>query len=314
MVNIARIKQAVWDAFAGTGQRTVEQGLKLRVDEVGWQAAVPAASRAAYFGRETVAVTSERAQAANYAKLVELAACDRTISALYLLICRTIPTWRASSPASDVPTARRGRPSRPCGRRWPRPKGLARRKPSVWRHTRGVVGARTAFGPKRPFPRVRRDWGFDVTAAEGATYAGAIYRLPAPLTTIRRLAANTAPAAVATSTGQIRAQLEAAPPLPGPAAAARQLRLRGADPGEHESATDDIPAEQALRRRLGFAAFAHGGPDRLERREVPLAPDALTLRQRADALQVRQTSASLTRRAIRPDSPSALATRAMKAR
>ena len=38
-----------------------------------------------------------------------------------------------------------------------------------------------------------------------ATYTGAIYRLPAPLATIRRLTANTAPKAVATSAGLIRA-------------------------------------------------------------------------------------------------------------
>ena len=80
LVNIARVKQALWDAFAGTGQPTVEQGLKLRIDEIGWQAAVPASARSAYFGRETAAVTSERAQAANYVKLIELAACDRSIS------------------------------------------------------------------------------------------------------------------------------------------------------------------------------------------------------------------------------------------
>ena len=42
IVNLTRIKQAFWDAFAGTGQPTVEQGLKLRIDEIGWQAVVPA--------------------------------------------------------------------------------------------------------------------------------------------------------------------------------------------------------------------------------------------------------------------------------
>ena len=45
IVNLPRIKQAVWDAFAGTGQPTVEQGLKLRIDEIGWQAVVPAGRR-----------------------------------------------------------------------------------------------------------------------------------------------------------------------------------------------------------------------------------------------------------------------------
>ena len=91
LVNVARFKQAFWDAFAGTGQPTVEQGLKLRVDEIAWQTTVPAGSRAAYFGSETASVTSERAHAANYAKLIELAACDASISALYFLHLRDDP-------------------------------------------------------------------------------------------------------------------------------------------------------------------------------------------------------------------------------
>ena len=91
IVNLARIKQAFWDAFAGTGQPTVEQGLKLRIDEIGWQAVVPAGRRGAYHGRETAAATSERAQADNYAKLIGIAACDRSISAVYLLHLRDDP-------------------------------------------------------------------------------------------------------------------------------------------------------------------------------------------------------------------------------
>jgi hypothetical protein len=88
VVNLARIKQAVWDAFAGTGQPTVEKGLRLRIDEIGWQVAVPAARRSAYHGRETSSVTTEKAQAANYERLIQLAACDSSISAVYLLHLR----------------------------------------------------------------------------------------------------------------------------------------------------------------------------------------------------------------------------------
>ncbi len=205
MVNIARIKQAVWDAFAGTGQPTVEQGLKLRIDEIGWQAAVPASARAAYFGRETAAVTSERAQAANYAKLIELAACDRSISALYLLYLRDDPDLerfqsglrRADGTARPALEAVRKAIARGT-------KGCAR-KAAPWRHTTGVVGASATFSPRQVFPPMRRDWGFNVTAAEEATYNGAIYRLPASLATIRRLTSNAAPRAVATSAGLIRA-------------------------------------------------------------------------------------------------------------
>ena len=36
-VNLDRIKQAAWDAFAGTAQPTTVDGLRLYLDEVGWQ-------------------------------------------------------------------------------------------------------------------------------------------------------------------------------------------------------------------------------------------------------------------------------------
>ena len=205
LVDIARIKQAFWDAFAGTGQPTVEQGLKLRVDEIAWQTAVPATSRSAYFGRESVSVASEQAHARNYAKLVELASCDASISALYFLHLRDDPDLErfqsgllradgTARPALEAVRQAIARARKGCGR-----------KPTTWRHARGVIGARAVFAPKRSFPRVRRDWGFNVTAAEEATYVGAIYRLPASEATIRRLTAGAAPRAVATSEGLIRA-------------------------------------------------------------------------------------------------------------
>src|SRR4249919_117585 len=55
--DLDRIKQAVWDAFHGTGQKTFEDGLRVRLDEVGWQVAVPRNRLSAYFGAETVKPT-----------------------------------------------------------------------------------------------------------------------------------------------------------------------------------------------------------------------------------------------------------------
>ena len=48
--NLARVKQALWDAFGGTHQPTVESGLKISIDEVGWQTAIPVTARDAYTG------------------------------------------------------------------------------------------------------------------------------------------------------------------------------------------------------------------------------------------------------------------------
>ena len=76
--NLGRIKQALWDAFHGTRQRTTRNGLKLYLDEVGWQ--VDTSTRDGYTGVENVPVTSETRQAAIYGELVSQALCDKDIA------------------------------------------------------------------------------------------------------------------------------------------------------------------------------------------------------------------------------------------
>lgn len=206
VVNLARVKQAVWDAFAGTGQPTVEQGLRLRIDEIGWQAAVPANRRAAYNGRETAAVTSEKAQAANYAKLIALAACDSSLSAVYLLHLRDDANLerfqsgvrRADGSARPAYTAVRAAVAK--ARR-----GCAGKR-VVWRHATGVVGRRADFRTGSGLvSRLRRSWGFNVTASEEATYTGAIFPEGAATASIRSLASKGERGAVRRTSGRIRA-------------------------------------------------------------------------------------------------------------
>ena len=76
--NVDRVKQALWDAFHGTPQPTTLEGLKLNLDEVGWQ--VGTAGRPGYTGLENVPVTNELIQAAIYGELIRLAACDPDIA------------------------------------------------------------------------------------------------------------------------------------------------------------------------------------------------------------------------------------------
>ena len=78
--DLARIKQALWDAFAGTPQPTTLEGLGLYLDEVGWQ--VDTAADSGYSGLENVPTTGERRQAAIYGRLIRLAACDPAIAQL----------------------------------------------------------------------------------------------------------------------------------------------------------------------------------------------------------------------------------------
>jgi hypothetical protein len=76
--NLDRVKQALWDAFHGTAQRTTVDGLQLHLDEVGWQ--VDTSGFPGYTGLENVPVTDEQTQAAIYRALVLRAACDPEIA------------------------------------------------------------------------------------------------------------------------------------------------------------------------------------------------------------------------------------------
>ena len=76
--NLDRVKQALFDAFDGTAQPTTVDGLRLYLDEVGWQ--VDTAGQPGYSGLENVVVTDELQQAAVYGELVRRAACDPDIA------------------------------------------------------------------------------------------------------------------------------------------------------------------------------------------------------------------------------------------
>ena len=76
--NLDRIKQALWDAFHGTAQPTTMEGLRLHLDEIGWQ--VDTSGRIGYRGLENVPVTDEVTQAAIYDQLIRQAACDPDVA------------------------------------------------------------------------------------------------------------------------------------------------------------------------------------------------------------------------------------------
>ncbi len=78
--DLGRIKQALWDAFRDTAQPTTVSGLKVYLDEVGWQ--VDTSGLLGYSGFENVPVTDEATQASVYGSLVRKAACDPSIAEL----------------------------------------------------------------------------------------------------------------------------------------------------------------------------------------------------------------------------------------
>jgi hypothetical protein len=182
ITNLDRIKQAVWDAFHGTAQPTfAENGsradpagrppLRFALDEVGWQAAIPAASRAAYTGRETVKPAREPLQARVYSGIVDLAACDPAVESLLFFhlvdehdldrfqsgLIRADWTPKPSFFAVKDRIAELGLVDRdPCA------------KPVRWRHTESVVG------PTAAFASAGRPLGLVARAQEEADYVAAV--------------------------------------------------------------------------------------------------------------------------------------------
>lgn len=78
--NLDRLKQAFEDAFGGTAQSTFKDGLKVALDEVGWQ--VDTANQPGYAGTENVPTVDEPTQAKYYADMVRFFACDPSVESL----------------------------------------------------------------------------------------------------------------------------------------------------------------------------------------------------------------------------------------
>jgi hypothetical protein len=172
--NLDRIKQALWDAFHGTAQPTTLEGLKLHLDEVGWQ--VDTAGRPGYRGLENVPVTDEVTQAAIYGRLVRAAACDPDVAELSFFgfrddglrtgfqagLLRVDGTSRASAAAvsSAIADAERG-----CAGKVVR-----------WRPGLEVVGANVAVGARKSAVTTRIAAGEDARATVCVRARGASSR------------------------------------------------------------------------------------------------------------------------------------------
>ncbi len=204
--NLGRIRQAVWDAFHGTRQPTTENGLRILIDEVGWQAAVPVGSQLSYTGLETVPVASERAQAAVYGELVRRAACDPTIAGVFLF------------PLLDEPDLERFQSGvlRADGSRRPSFAAVSsavaatragcRGRALAWHPTTRVAGARASFAATaRTNPARRRWWGFTVRAAEDAQLSARVVRLRPASAPPRSLAGARGGRIVLRAEGKVRA-------------------------------------------------------------------------------------------------------------
>ncbi|MEK6276047.1 MAG: hypothetical protein AABM30_12045 [Actinomycetota bacterium] len=177
VTNFDRIKQAFWDAFGGTGQKTFEQGLRVKFDEVGWQVAVAPESLPAYFGVENIVPTTEAAQASIYAGLIRYVACDPATDSVLFFGLRDEPNldrWQAALMRADGST----RPSYDAVRSTiAETGGNCAGAMRSWRHSTAVDGATATFRRDRRLPSRVDSWAFLASAREDALFDAGIYRV-----------------------------------------------------------------------------------------------------------------------------------------
>jgi hypothetical protein len=178
--NLGRIKQAFWDAFHGTAQPVFPEGrsgngLKFRLDELGWQVAVHPSAAGAYFGWETVRPTDEAKQSRIYGEAIRYLACDASVGSILFFLLRDEPNlerWQAGLVRADGTRrpsfdAVKGAVAQTSGRC----QGPMR----SWRHSSRVEGARVKWPRQRKLPARQLTFAPVVNAEEDARVEAGVY-------------------------------------------------------------------------------------------------------------------------------------------
>lgn len=217
LTNLDRVKQAVWDAFNGTAQPTFPEGvrgrqpfspgLKLELDEVGWQVAVLPPLAGLYFGTETQPTIDEATQAEYYGQTLRLAECDPTVSSLSFFLLQDeadLARWQSGLERVDGSH----RPSYDTVKQTiAQTHGNCDGTPTPWTHTSRVVAPWTQWGNvyriKRP---TWKRWTFVAAAREEATFRAGIFRAGTPRSKIVRSLSRGRPRPVLATSGRIKAK------------------------------------------------------------------------------------------------------------
>jgi hypothetical protein len=178
--NLGRIKQAFWDAFRGTAQPlfpegTRSSGMKVRLDELGWQVNAAPSAAFAYYGRESIRATNENAQARIYGDAVRYLACDASVHSVLFFLLRDEPNldrWQAGLVRADGTR----RPSfYSVKAATAQTRGRCQGKMRPWRHTTRVAGARVKWPRKRTQPARRLGLELVLNAQEDALFEAGVY-------------------------------------------------------------------------------------------------------------------------------------------
>jgi hypothetical protein len=177
VANLDRIKQAFWDGFRGTGQKTFENNLKIMLDEVGWQVRIIPAAAGAYFGAESITPTDEASQASIYAGLLRYAACDASVDSVLFFGFQdeaNLDRWQAGLTRADG-THRASYDS--VKNTITQTGGNCPGRMRTWQHSTTVDGAKATFPNDRRLPNRVSSWSFLAGADEDATFEAGIYRV-----------------------------------------------------------------------------------------------------------------------------------------
>ncbi|MBI4173084.1 MAG: hypothetical protein HY511_09995 [Actinobacteria bacterium] len=201
--NVDRLKQALWDAFNGTGQPHAESGLEGDADEAGWQ--VSTEGKPGYTGAENVPVTNEENQAKIYDELVRYIVCDAFVRTLnffgyyddqlrdagFQAGLRWLDgSARAANQAVQDAITETG--------------GACKGTPRSWKHATTVIGAKADFGKLGSKSKKQKAWNFKAYAEEDANYKAGVFAARTKAEQIgRELASVRAP--VLSATGLVKA-------------------------------------------------------------------------------------------------------------
>jgi hypothetical protein len=183
--DLARIKQAVWDAFNGTAQPTFPEGpakrdagdLGLVIGEFGWQVDIGPGLAARYNGKENVPTITEAEQAQYYSELIGMLGCDPTVTDALLLHLVDDPdlgrfqTGLLRLDLSERPSYAAVRKAIAAAR--------SCKTQTAWTHATGVVGAKAIFGV-RDHPARKAIFGISARAAEEARAKAGMFRVGGP--------------------------------------------------------------------------------------------------------------------------------------
>jgi len=211
--NLDRLKQAVWDAFNGTAQPTfAETGtqsmnpLRLELDEIGYEVAVPPALAGLYTGTENHPTVDEPTQATYYQDVIMTSECDPTVRSLSFFLLPDEPDlsrWQSGLERIDGSH----RPSYDAVKStMAQTHGNCTQGMTSWRHSGAVIQPRLSWGPRRRTARWKK-WRFNAGAGEEALYRAGIFKAGTSRRAITRSLTRGRPRAVLSAKGTIKAKV-----------------------------------------------------------------------------------------------------------